>query len=237
MIPKLMYPTYNIVVPSTKKAAKFRPFLVREEKILLMAASSEDDNDILTAVKQVVESCNMDDLDINALTIFDLEYIFLKIRANSVDNIVEVSYIDSEDEKTYDFKVDLNKIEIEVPKKVDFKIQINDNAGVMMKYPSASVYDNKKIMGSDDEDTDSYYKYIAKCIDKIFVDEEVIDASTISDEDLFDFVESMDVKSFGKVEEFMGNVPSLKHTIEYKNSLGNDRKIELRSLNDFFTLR
>lgn len=240
MIPKIMYPTYNITVPSTKKTYKFRPFLVREEKILFMARASEDANDTLIAIKQIISNCAMEDFDVEVLPIFDLEYVFLKIRANSVDNMVNISITDEEDEKDYDINIDLNKIEINIPEKTDFKIQINDNAGVMMKYPAGNLYGNKEINNleeNDEEASSVYYRYLAKCIDKIYMNEEVIDASTVSDQDLFDFVESLDLKSFQKIETFMESVPRLSHTAKYTNSLGNEKEIVLNTLNDFFTLR
>ena len=112
MLPKIQYPVHTIIVPSTKKKVNFRPFLVKEEKILLMAKESEKDSDILMAVKQIVNNCSTDPkFDVNSLSIFDLEYIFLKLRAASVDNTIKISYKDLEDDKVYDFEIDLLKKE------------------------------------------------------------------------------------------------------------------------------
>ena len=117
-LPKISYPTYTIKVPSTKKNVKFRPFLVKEEKLLLMAKESENNADILQSIKQIVNNCCLDEnFDNEKLTIFDLEYIFIKLRAFSVDNIVKVSYKDEEDGQNYDFEVDLNSVEIDFPEK------------------------------------------------------------------------------------------------------------------------
>ena len=126
-LPKIDYPLYTITVPSLKKSYKFRPFLVKEEKLLLMAKESKEMSDIFTAIKQVVNNCAIDErFDVDKLTIFDLEYIFIKLRAMSVDNIVKVSYKDFQDEKVYDFEIDLNNIEMEMPKNIKNKITLNE---------------------------------------------------------------------------------------------------------------
>ena len=108
-LPKIDYPVYKIKVPSQKKESQFRPFLVKEEKLLLMAKESDNTSDILSAIKQIINNCSIDSkFDVNKLALFDLEYVFLKLRSISVDNIVKVSYKDNEDEKVYDFEIDLN---------------------------------------------------------------------------------------------------------------------------------
>jgi len=111
-LPKIDYPLYNISIPSLRKTYRFRPFLVKEEKILLMAKESKNQSDIFSAIKQVATNCCVDNIDLNKLPLYDLEYIFLKLRSFSVDNIIKISYKDLEDEKIYDFNVDLNEVEI-----------------------------------------------------------------------------------------------------------------------------
>ena len=235
-LPKIMYPQFDILIPSTGKKMKFRQFLVKEEKILLVAKSSEDDNDILTAIKQVVNNCSLDDaFDIDKVSVFDLEYLFLKIRAISVSNVIKLSFKDFEDEKIYDFEVDLNQVEVEMPKDVSNKINIFGKNGIVMRYPSASIYSDKEFLTSSVEDAS--IELIIRCIDKVYDAESVYDAKTVSREELLEFINNIDIKSFEKINEFLSNAPKLKHVIDYKNSLGNDRKITLTTLNDFFTLR
>lgn len=235
MLPKINYPINSINIPSTKKTSRFRPFLVREEKILLMAKEANNDTDILQAIKQVVNNCAIDDkFDIDKLTIFDLEYIFIKLRAMSVDNKIKVTYKDYEDNKTYDFDIDLNEIEIEFPEKNDKNIKITDKSGILLKYPSASLYDDKEFLNSEKE---YLFELIVRCIDKIYEGDDVYESKDYTIKDLRDFIEGIDVKTFDKIREFLINLPKIKHIIKYKNSLGNDREIELNSLNDFFTLR
>ena len=137
-LPKIDYPIISIKVPSLKKDFRFRPFLVKEEKLLLMAKESDNASDILLAIKQIVTNCSLDDnLKIDKLALFDLEYIFLKLRAVSVDNVVKVAYKDYEDNKVYDFDINLDKIEVKFPEKNDPKIKISEKTGIIMRYPSA----------------------------------------------------------------------------------------------------
>lgn len=231
-----MYPQFDINIPSLNKKMKFRQMLVREEKILLVAKTSKDDNDILTAIKQVVQNCSLDDtFNTDNIALFDLEYIFTRLRAISISNIIKLSFKDFEDDKVYDFDVDLDKVKIDVPKKLDNKITITDTEGLLLKWPSGNIYSDKKFLESTAED--ATVELIVRCIDKVYDADTVYDAVTFTREEIKDFVENLDVKTFDKINEYLSNAPKMSYTIEYKNSLGNDRKIELSSLNDFFTLR
>lgn len=233
-LPKLDYPVNAIKIPSINKSMKFRPFLVKEEKLLLMAKESGNNTDILGAIKQVVNNCATDpNFDIDNLTIFDLEYIFLKIRSMSVDNKVSVSYKDFEDDKIYDFEIDLNDIEIEVPK-IDKNIKVTKDSGLVLKYPQASLYDDKELLASE---KDYVFELIVRCIDKIYEGDTVYEAKDYKLSEIREFLEAMDIKTFEKIKEFLVKLPKLKYVIKYKNSLDHDREIELNSLNDFFMLR
>lgn len=235
MLPKIEHPINKINIPSTKKDHSFRPFLVKEEKLLLMAKESGNDSDIFTSIKQIVNNCALDkNFDIDKLTIFDLEYVFLKIRSFSIDNIVKISYRDNEDNKVYDFEIDLNDVKVEYPKKTSNVIKINDNVGLIMKYPSASLYSDEEFLNLKDN---HYFELILRCVDKIYMDEEIYETNDISKKELEEFVENLEVKIFKEVNEFLMNVPKLSYTIKYTNSNGNQKEIYLNSLNDFFTWR
>jgi hypothetical protein len=235
-LPKIMYPQFDILVPSQNKKFKFRQFLVKEEKILLTAKSSNDDSDILTAISQIVQNCSLNDnFNVNKIAIFDLEYIFVKLRGLSISNKVNLSYRDFEDNQLYEFEVDLDKIEIEKAPAISNKIMINDKIGVNMKYPSASIYSDKDFLNAPAED--ATVELIVRCIDKVFDDETVYDPTTFSREEILEFVNGIDVVSFGKINDYLSNSPKMKYVIKYKNSLGNDRQIVLSTINDFFTLR
>lgn len=232
-LPKVKHSIYEFKVPSTSKKYSFRQFLVREEKILLMAKSSEDSADIFRAMKQIVNNCCMDDsFDVDKLAIFDLEYLFLKLRSISVSNIVKVSYRDNDDEKVYDFEIDLDKIEVEFPTNVDKVIKITDSMGIVMKWPAASIFDDKDYFKTDS----AYYELILRCIDKIYDGDNVYEASDYSNKDIEEFLDDCSVATLEKIQAFMSNTPRLYHKLEYKNANGRDRVIELTSLTDFFTL-
>jgi hypothetical protein len=232
-LPKIDQPIYTIKIPSTNLSTKFRPFLVKEEKILLMAKESQNLSDILTAIKQIVENCSLDKkFDVNKLALFDLEYIFLKLRAVSVNNIVKVAYRDHEDEKIYNFEVDLEKVEVKYPEKIDNAIKITEKSGIIMKHPPATLYDDQDFLNVEKE---YLFELIVRCIDKIYNEEEVYEAKDYKKEDLSEFLEELSIKTFESIQMFLVNTPKLEYVIKYKNELNNDREIVLSSLNDFFT--
>lgn len=235
MLPKIDHPVYKIKVPSIQKNHSFRPFLVKEEKLLLMAKESGNESDIFSAIKQIVTNCSMDkNLDINKLSIFDLEYIFLKIRAFSIDNIVKIAYKDDEDFEVYNFEVDINEINVKFPEKMSNTIKITDKIGLIMKYPSASLYDDQEFLKTE---KNHYFELILKCVDKIYFGEEVYEVKDIAKKELEDFIENLKVDVFKKVNDFLMNTPKIEHRISYTNKNGSKREIYLNSLNDFFTWR
>ena len=230
-LPKIDQPLFDMIIPSSGKKITYRPFLVKEEKILLIAQQSGNDSEIIRAIKQILINCIQDDLDLDTLTIFDLEYAFLKLRAKSVNNVVKLAYRDTEDDEVYNFDLDLDTIEIEMPKGINSKIEISDSVGMTMKYPSASITDS---MGEFDNEVDLMTFFIVNCIDTIYDDENVYIADDFSEEEISEFLDGLDVKTFEKIREFFENVPRLYHKIEYTNNVGSERSIELTSLKDFF---
>lgn len=234
-LPKIQSPTFEVIIPSINKEVTFRPFLVKEEKILLMAQQSADEKEIIKAIKQVVNNCCLDDkLDIDKLATFDLEYLFLKLRARSVNNIVEIVYKDFEDDKEYKISVNLDDVEVVMPKKIDKNVKINKKSGILMKYPSVAIVDEIKQF---DNEVELLNFFIIKCIDEIYDENDVYPASEQTEEELKDFIDNLDVKTFDKIREFMENMPKLEHKVTYKNSLGNEKNVTLSTLNDFFMLR
>ena len=233
-LPKINHPVFKLTVPSTKKDIRFRPFLVKEEKILLMARESDDETDVMMAVKQIVNNCAIDEIDVDKLAIFDLEYLFIRIRAQSVNNMVEVSYRDYEDNQLYDFEIDLNTIEVKFPDSIDSTIKISEDSGFIMKFPEAAIFSDKKFFESGNE---TFFQLVIRCIDKFYDENNVYPASSYNVKEIEEFLENLDVKTFEKVRSFMANQPTLYHVLKYKNSNGNDRQIEMKTLSDFFTLR
>lgn len=230
-LPKIDQPLFDMIIPSTGKKIAFRPFLVKEEKILLIAQQSGNDSEIIRAIKQILTNCIIDDIDLDTFAIFDLEYAFLKLRAKSVNNVVKLSYRDTEDDEVYDFELDLDTIEIDMPKTINSKIEITKDVGMTMKYPSASITDRMKEFNNE---VDLMTFFIVNCVDTIYDDENVYVANDFSEEEISEFLDGLDVKTFEKIREFFESVPRLYHKIEYTNKVGNNRSIELSSLKDFF---
>lgn len=232
-LPKIEQPIFEMKVPSTGKTVKFRPFVVKEEKILLIAQQSGNDKEVVRAIKQILNNCLLDDINVEDLATFDLEYMFLKLRARSVNNLVKLAYRDTEDDKVYEFEVDLDEIEIEV-KPTNNKIKVNDEVGIVMKYPAASITDE---LGEFDNEVDLLLFFVRKCIDQVYDSENVYPASDSSEEELNQFIDSLDVQTFEKIREFFDSIPTLSHTLTYTNSKGSERSIELNNLKDFFMWR
>ena len=234
-LPKIDQPLFDVTIPSSKKKIFFRPFLVKEEKILLISQQGGEDTDVIRAIKQILRLCVQDeDFNVDNLTTFDLEYLFLKLRAKSVNNIVKLSYRDNEDDKVYDFDLNLDTIEVEMPEGVDSTIKLSDSISMIMKYPSSSITD--KITQFDNE-VDLMTFFIINCIDTIVTEDEIYPSSEYTDKELEEFLDQLPVNSFEAIQEFFEKMPKLYHKIEYKNELGNDRSIELKNLKDFFMWR
>lgn len=236
-LPKITHPTFTIPVPPLNKPHSFRPMLVKEEKLLLMAKQSEDNTNILSTIKQVVNNCSLDPTFIvDIIPLFALEQVFIKLRAASVGKDIEVSYRDYEDGKTYPFKVDLNSIIIKYPDPVpEHKIAVTDQSGLVLKYPPAALYDDKEFLNTEGEDT--FYSLIIKCIESVYDGENVWPGSDFKADDLAEFLELLDIKSFDKIRNFMLNLPTLYYKLTYTNANGTEKDIELTTLSDFFTLR
>lgn len=230
-LPKIDQPLFEVTVPSSQKKIMFRPFLVKEEKLLLIAQSSNDTADMIRSIKQVVQNCVQSDLDIEQLTTFDLEYLFLKLRSRSVNNIVKLAYRDTEDEQLYNFELDLDTIEITMPENINTNIKVSDSVGITMKYPSVNITDK---MGTYSNEVELMTFFITNCIDTIYDEENVYVLSEYSQDEVNEFLDSLSVSAFEKIKDFFEQMPKLYHKLTYKNSLGHDREIELTNLRDFF---
>ncbi len=234
-LPKITTPVFDVTIPSSKKKIKVRPMLVKEEKILLIARESGDQGDILNAIKQVVNNCIMDDdFDINKLCIFDLEFLFIRLRAISINNITRVAYKDNEDEKIYQFDINLDEVKVIFPENIDKKIVINDETGVTLKYPDTTLYTDTFFLNKSE--TELFEHLIINCIETVFDGDKVYYARDFNKEELIEFIENLDVNTFNKFREFTSNLPKVEYVIKYKNDFGNERKNVLNALNDFFSL-
>jgi hypothetical protein len=233
-LPKLPDTIFNVEIPSTKKLVRFRQFKTREEKILLMAKAGDgDESEILSAIKQIVNNIILNEnFDVDTLTSFDLEWLFLKARAVSVSNIVSPSYKDHEDGEVRTFNIDLNEVKIIWPIDKPPVIDLADGIKMSMKWPTAGLYSDKGLLQA--QGLDALERLIVKCIDKIYTADEIFDASQYTTEDLLEFINDFDIKAFEQIQDFFGNMPRMEHVIEYTNNKGTERRIVLNSLSDFF---
>lgn len=233
-LPKISYPIFELELPSTKQKIKYRPFLVKEEKILLTAQVSGEAEDVVNSIRQVINNCILSEgVSIDSLTTFDLEYLFIKIRSKSVNNIIKLAYRDLEDDKRYEVEVDLDEIKILEDPNHSNKVEITDSMGMIMKYPSADIASSLKIL---DGEMDIFFEVLKGCIESIYDSESVYKVSDYSSEELDEFVQSLDVNTFKKIQDFFATMPRLHYEVKYTNSLGNEKVIPLTTLNDFFSL-
>lgn len=212
-LPTLNVPTYNLTVPSTKQRIKYRPFVVKEEKILLLALESENDQEIAEALKNIVCSCvTTKDFDFSKLASFDVEYIFLNIRAKSVGETIEL-FLTCPDDNETEVKVNINVDEIKVKfdKGHSKTVQISEDLWVDLKYPNIDTF-----LGPQN-DLDDTFTFMAKSIEKIYNEEDVWDDSTTTVEEFVSFLENMSSKQFNDVQNFFQTMPSLKHEVKITN--------------------
>jgi len=231
-LPKINSPTFELKLPSSGQTIKFRPFLVKEEKILLVAQQSGELKDILNAVVQIATNCIYDDIDVEKLPLFDIEYIFINLRSKSVSNISEVMINDPDDGNQYKVEIDLDKVVIERPEKeISNKIDLGDGIGVVMRYPSITYMNS---IGSAINDADTAINIIMACVDKVYDTDNVYEASEYSKEELNDFILSLSSKQFQNIQEFFNNQPKVTQKITYKRKDGKEKELVLEGLNDFF---
>lgn len=234
MLPKISTPTFETKLPSTGDKIFYRPFLVKEEKILLLARETGEINEVYNAIKQVINNCVMvDGFDIDTCATFDLEHLFIKIRAVSVGNIVKFKVTDSDDGIEYDLQVDLNEVEIKMPDEVYDKIELSEGVGLSMKYPAPEISEKLKDLKSVDDIT---HAMIKECIVTVWDEDEVHPWNQASEAEKDAFLEMLPVDEYKKMGKFFKNMPKLEHVVEYTNSNGTKKKTVFRSLNDFFTL-
>jgi hypothetical protein len=234
-LPKLKYPIFELEVPSSKKTHKFRPFLVAEEKILLIAQQSGDLKEIILSLKQVIGNCCQDpEFDSDKLATFDIEYLFLKLRSRSVSSMAKIYLTDNEDGKEYSFDVDLEKVNVVTHSGHNSRIQLNDDIAIVMKYPTTQMIDAIATMQVE---TKAFFEVMKYCIEFVVEGGDKISVFADAPEaERDEFVQSIDIATFSKITQFFETMPKMHYEIAYKNSLGHDRKAVLRNLNDFFIL-
>jgi len=232
-LPKVTAPRHVLTVPSTGEEISYRPYLVKEEKVLMMAMESNNQQQIVRAIVDTIKSCTEDRVDANNITTFDLEYIFLQLRTKSVGEATTVRMKCSECEEMNDVKVDLASIEAPVVNKEKRIVKISDDISIQLKYPMV----RDAMNGSTGESvTESVFDAIMFSLDKIFYNEEILEAKDHSKQELMEFIESMNSEQFEKLGQEVGKLPALSKTVQYdcvKCSHHNEK--ELKGLSNFFS--
>jgi hypothetical protein len=235
-LPKIEVPTYELTLPSEDKKIKYRPFLVREEKILYIAMETGQNKEMINALKDVVGACTFDTLNVDRLPIFDIEYLFLQIRAKSVSEITKFRAICPDDGKTYvETEVDLTKVEVQVDDEHTNRIVLDTqrNLGLVLKYPTLKNYDVGR--GLDNIEIDKVFNILIDCVDHIFEGDKIYPAKDTSKQELKDFIEGLPQDAFTKIKTFFDTMPKLKHEVEVTNPNTNvTSKIVLTGIADFF---
>ena len=236
-LPKISTPTYELTLPSTGKPIQYRPFLVKEEKVLVIALESEDTKQITTAIKNVIKSCiQTRGVKVESLPTFDIEYLFLNIRGKSVGEVVEVNLVCPDDnETTVKAEINLDDIQVEKTEGHTNKIKIDNEIMMEMKYPSLDEFIKNNFDMSGGSDMDQSFELIASCIDKIYTADEVWTAADCTKKEIREFLEQMNSSQFKEIESFFETMPKLSHTIKVKNpKTKKENEIVLEGLASFF---
>lgn len=240
-LPKINTPTYELTLPSNRKKVRYRPFLVREEKILVLALESEDQKQITDAIIQIIGDCLITkNVDVTKLPTFDIEYLFLNVRSKSVGESVEVNITCPDDGKTK-VETSINIDDIKVVKSKDHKliVKLDEKYSMKLKYPSLDQFIENNFdfeMAEPNESVSAAMSMLSSCIDIIYDQEESWDASESTKEELDEFIDQLNTKQFQQVEEFFRTMPKLSHTIKVKNpQTGVESEVVLEGLASFFS--
>ena len=218
-LPKIATPTYELVLPSTEETIQYRPFSVKEEKLLVIALESEDNKQITTAIKAVLKNCVLTKgIKVEQLPTFDIEFLFLNIRGKSVGEQLEVNIVCPDDETTQvTVDIDLDDIQVERNDDHSKQIKLDENLMMEMKYPSLDQFIKNNFDFNENNQMDQSFQLIATCIDKIYNDEEVWATADCTKKEVNEFLEQMNSGQFKQIETFFETMPKLKHVIKVTN--------------------
>lgn len=238
-LPKLDVPIYELKLPSNNKKISYRPFLVKEEKILLMAMEGEDEGEITTAIKQIINNCIVSKgVDVEKLPLFDIEYLLLNLRARSMGDIIKTNYTrpDCKEEKCkpIEIEIDVNSIEIHRDPSHDTKIQLTKDVGIIMKYPDVGMI-SKYTDGFENQSAEDSFDIIEKCIESVYDSENVYSKSDYTTDELKEFIEGFSQDQFKKLENFFTTIPKMYKDINFNcEKCGYKEEIRLEGLAGFF---
>ena len=236
-LPRIATPTYELELPSTEQTIKFRPFLVKEEKLLVIALESEDTKQITNAIKTVIKNCiETKGIKVETLPTFDIEYLFLNIRAKSVGEEIDVNIICPDDEETsVSVKINVDDIKVQTNEDHTNKIKLDDTLMMEMKYPSLEQFIKNNFDISNNSAIDQSFELVASCVNKIYNEDEVWAAADVTKKELMDFLDQMNTAQFKQIEKFFETMPKLSHTIKVKNpNTEVESEVVLEGLSSFF---
>ena len=237
VLPKIATPSYSLEIPSLKKEIKYRPFLVKEEKILIIAMESEDPKQIAEAVKTVINNCILTKgIKVEQLATFDIEYLFLNIRGKSVGETVDVLITCPDDGTTQvPVSINLDDIQVNVDEKHSRDIKLDDNLTLRMKYPSMNEFIKSNFGNDFNMSVDDTFNLIVSCMEQVYNEEESWSASDCTQKELSEFIEQLSSKQFKEVENFFSTMPKLSHTLKIKNpNTEVESEVLLEGLSSFF---
>jgi hypothetical protein len=237
MLPKIATPTYELELPSTGQTIKYRPFLVKEEKLLVIALESEDTKQITNAIKTVIKNCiETKGIKVETLPTFDIEYLFLNIRGKSVGEEIEVNIICPDDEETsVPIKINVDDIQVQRNENHTNKIKLDETLMMEMKYPSLEQFIKNNFDLSNNNAMEQSFELVASCVDKIYNEDEVWAAADVTKKELMDFLDQMNTTQFKQIERFFETMPKLSHTIKVKNPKTEvESEVTLEGLSSFF---
>lgn len=234
-LPKLVVPEYELELPSSKEPVKYRPFLVKEEKLLLTAMQLGGEKDMMSAVKTIIKNCTNLKGKVDDLATFDIEYLFLKIRSKSIGEMSKIMVTCPDDDETQvEVEIDLESIEVTWPENHSTKIELTDDVGLIMRYPSLDTFVKLNFTG-EEITVDNIFDLSVSCIEQVYDGEEVQDVKTYTKKEILEFLESMKSDQFIKLQEFFANMPKLEYDIEVENpNTGVKSTVKLEGLGSFF---
>ena len=213
-LPRIDTPTYQLTIPSTQQKIDFRPFLVKEQKIIMMAQESQDEKQMVRAMSDLVTSCTFNKFDVNKLPIFDVEYMFLKIRGKSIGETVELNLMCPDDGETQvPTKINLEEIEVSMTVGHSNMIDITDNIKLQLRYP---IYSDATQVGGLDQ-SDGVFKLLTRCIDKIIYGDQEYNRVDITDKEIEEFIDQLNTDQFNNIVEFFNTMPKLRHVVQITN--------------------
>lgn len=230
-LPKIQLPLFEITIPSTGKKTKFRSFTVKEEKILLVAQESKDTNQVILAIKQILNNC-IEDIDVDRLATFDLEYLLLQIRAKSVNDVLNFGITDPDTKETVELAINVDDIKIHTKKEHTKKIKLNDEYIMTMRYPTI---DKVRGLGENVENrTQKLFEVMISCIDTLATEDDVYKMDDFTEEEVNDFVESLSNSAVQEIQKFFETMPVLRYEAEYTNKNGDKKTFVLEGTETFF---